>query len=65
VTYGLETNDSAIVSLDDVTHTVSLNTGTSRPQALLWGQNKLSSHREHTVVVNNAFGSQVHVDAFM
>lgn len=65
VTYGLETNDSAIVSLDDVTHTVSLNTGTSRPQALLWGQNKLSSRREHTVVVNNAFGSQVHVDAFI
>ena len=65
MTYGLSTNDSATVILDDVTYSVSLYTGIVQPQAVLWGQNNLSSDHEHTVVVNNLFGSPINVDAFM
>lgn len=65
MTYGLDTNDSTTVTLDGTTHTVSLYTGMNQPQAVLWGQNNLVSDQEHTVVVNNPFGSTLNVDAFM
>jgi len=64
MTYGLDTNGSTTVTLDGTTHTVSLYTGMIQPQAVLWGQNNLLN-QEHTVVVNNPFGSLVNVDAFM
>jgi hypothetical protein len=65
MTYGLNTKDSATITLDNVNYAVSLYTGTTRAQAVLWGQDNLSSNQEHTVVVNNPFGSPVNVDAFM
>lgn len=65
MTYGLNTNNSTTVTLNGTTHAVSLYTGTAQPQAVLWGQSNLSADREHTVVVNNPFGSPINVDAFM
>jgi len=65
MTYGLDTNDSTTVTLDGTTHIVSLYTGIIQPQAVLWGQNNLLLNQEHTVVVNNPFGSTVNVDAFI
>ena len=63
--YGLNTSDSTTVTLDGTTHIVSLYTGMPQPQAVLWGQNNLSSDEEHTVVVNNPFGIPISIDAFM
>ena len=65
MTDGLETNESATITLDGTTHTVSLYTRIIRPQAVLWGQNNLLLGQEHTVVVSNPFGGPVSVDAFM
>ena len=65
MTYGLNTNGFTTVTLDGTANNVSLYTGGIQPQAVLWGQNHLSSDQEHTVVVNNPFGLPVNVDAFM
>ena len=65
MTYGLSTNSSTTVTLDGTTHNVSLYTGMGHAQAVLWGQNNLSSDQVHTVVVNNPFGSLINVDAFV
>ena len=65
MTYGLNTNGSATVTLDGDTYNVSLYTGMDRPKAVLWGHTNLTSDQEHTVVVNNTFGSEVNVDAFV
>jgi len=65
MTDGLQTNESNTVTLDGSTYNVSLYMGKRVPKAVLWGRSNLSSDREHTVVVNNPFGSPVHVDAFI